>query len=62
MSILEAEVSLTGDKRQKCSILTGPEALLIFGIDYLRRVYFKDPKRYQWTFGVAIVNTEKIKQ
>ncbi|GAB0207154.1 hypothetical protein GRJ2_003181000 [Grus japonensis] len=30
--------------------------------NYLRRGYFKDPKGYQWAFGVATVNTEKIKQ
>ncbi|GAB0177290.1 hypothetical protein GRJ2_000194200 [Grus japonensis] len=30
--------------------------------DYVKRGYFKDPKGYQWAFGVAIVNTEKIKQ
>ncbi|KAF4803722.1 hypothetical protein TURU_013854 [Turdus rufiventris] len=28
----------------------------------IRRGYCKDPKGYQWAFGVATVNTEKIKQ
>ncbi|XP_010561942.1 PREDICTED: uncharacterized protein LOC104829417 [Haliaeetus leucocephalus] len=59
LTILEAEVSLTGDKWEKHPIVTGPEAPCILGIDYLRRGYFKDPKEYQWAFGVA---TEKIKQ
>ena len=62
LSVLEAEVSLTGDKGQKHPIVTGPEAPCILGIDYLRRGYFKDPKGYPWAFGVATVNTEKIKQ
>ena len=43
-------------------IVTGPEAPCILGIDYLRKGYFKDPKGYQWAFGVTTVNTEKIKQ
>ncbi|GAB0207603.1 hypothetical protein GRJ2_003226000 [Grus japonensis] len=62
LSVLEAEVSLTGDKWEKHPIVTGPEAPWILGIDYLRRGYFKDPKGYRWAFGVATVNTEKIKQ
>ncbi|KAJ7413215.1 hypothetical protein BTVI_43867 [Pitangus sulphuratus] len=28
-------------------------------MDYLRRGYFKDPKGYQWAFGVAMVTEEK---
>ncbi|GAB0190200.1 hypothetical protein GRJ2_001485300 [Grus japonensis] len=62
LSILEAEVNLTGDKWEKHPIVTGPEAPCILGIDYLRRGYFKDPKGYRWAFGVATVNAEKIKQ
>lgn len=62
LSVLEAEVSLTGDKWEKHPIVTGPEAPCMLGIDYLRRGCFKDPKGYQWVFGVATVNTEKIKQ
>ena len=46
----------------KHPIMTGPEALCIFGIDYLRRGYFKDPKAYRWAFGVAALETEEIKQ
>ncbi|XP_010567620.1 PREDICTED: uncharacterized protein LOC104832910, partial [Haliaeetus leucocephalus] len=62
LTILEAEVSLTGDKWEKHPIVTGPEAPCILGIDYLKRGYFKDPKGYRWAFGVATVNAEKIKQ
>ncbi|XP_074667052.1 uncharacterized protein LOC141917617 [Strix aluco] len=62
LSVLEAEVSLTGDKWEKHPIVTGPEAPCILGIDYLKRGYFKDPKGYRWAFGVASVNTEKVKQ
>lgn len=45
MSVLEAQVSLTGDKWQKYPIVTSSEAQCILGIDCLRRGYFKDPKR-----------------
>ncbi|KAK4810705.1 hypothetical protein QYF61_007679 [Mycteria americana] len=38
------------------------EAPCILGIDYLRRGYFKDPKGYQWAFGIAALETEEIKQ
>ncbi|GAB0207896.1 hypothetical protein GRJ2_003255300 [Grus japonensis] len=62
LSVLEAEVSLTGDKWEKHPIVTSPEAPCILGIDYLRRGSFEDPKGYRWAFGVATVNTEKIKQ
>ena len=43
-SVLKVEVSLTGDKWEKHSIVTGPGAPCIFGVDYLRTGYFKDPK------------------
>lgn len=43
LSLLEIEVSLTGNKWQKHPILTGLEALCILGIDYLRRWYFMNP-------------------
>lgn len=62
LSVLEAEGNLTGEKWGKCPIVTGPEAPHILGIDCLRRGYFKDLKKYQWTFSVTTVNTEKIKQ
>ncbi|GAB0203813.1 hypothetical protein GRJ2_002846900 [Grus japonensis] len=45
---------------QKHTIVTGPEALCILGIDYLRKGYFKDPKGYQWAFGIAALEMEEI--
>jgi len=62
LSVLEAEVSLTGQELQKHLVVTGPEALCILGIDYLRRGYFKNPWQYRWAFGIAAVETEEIKQ
>lgn len=44
---LEAEVSLTRKEWHKHPIVTGPEALCILGIDYLRSGYFKDPKGHR---------------
>ncbi|GAB0210241.1 hypothetical protein GRJ2_003489900 [Grus japonensis] len=60
LTLLEAEVSLTGKDWEKHPIVTGPEALCILGIDYLRRGYFKDPKGYQWAFGIAALEAEEI--
>ncbi|XP_057271735.1 uncharacterized protein LOC130602657 [Pezoporus wallicus] len=34
----------------------------ILRIDYFRRGYFKDPKGYQWAFGIAALETEEIEQ
>ncbi|KAK4819475.1 hypothetical protein QYF61_004701 [Mycteria americana] len=62
LTVLEAEVSLTGNEWQKHPIVTGPGALCILGIDYLRRGYFKDPEGYRWAFGIAALETEEIKQ
>jgi len=62
LSVLEAEVNLTGQEWQKHPIITGPEAPCILGVDYLRRGYFKDQKGYLWAFGIAAVETEEIKQ
>ncbi|KAK4811001.1 hypothetical protein QYF61_014473 [Mycteria americana] len=62
LTVLEAEVSLTGNEWQKHPIVTGPEAPCILGIDYLRRGYFKDPKGYWWAFGIAALETEEIEQ
>ncbi|RMC09972.1 hypothetical protein DUI87_12762 [Hirundo rustica rustica] len=62
LTVLEAEVSLTGNGWQKHPIVTGPEAPCILGIDYLRNGYFKDPKGYCWPFGIAAVETEDIRQ
>jgi len=55
LSVLEAEVSLTGQEWQKHPIVTDPKAPCILGIDYLRRGYFKDPKGYRWAFNIAAV-------
>ncbi|KAK4826533.1 hypothetical protein QYF61_010030 [Mycteria americana] len=44
LTVLEAEVSLTGNEWQKHPIGTGPEAPCTLGIDCLRRGCFKDPK------------------
>ncbi|GAB0209297.1 hypothetical protein GRJ2_003395400 [Grus japonensis] len=60
LTLLEAEVSLTGNEWQKHPIVTGPEAPCILGIDYLRRGYFKDPKAYWWAFGIAALEVEEI--
>ena len=55
-------MSLTGKERWKHPIVTGAEAPCILSIDYLRSGYFKDPKVYQWAFGIAALETEEIKQ
>ncbi|TRZ08543.1 hypothetical protein HGM15179_018568 [Zosterops borbonicus] len=60
--VLKVEVSLTGKDWQKHPIVTGPDAPCILDIDYLRNRYFKDPKKHQWAFGIAAVNTEGIKK
>ncbi|PKU32842.1 hypothetical protein llap_16852 [Limosa lapponica baueri] len=62
LTALEAKVSLTGNKWEKFPIVTGPDAPCILGIDYLRKGYFKDPRGYQWAFGVAAVEMEKVVQ
>ncbi|TRZ08399.1 hypothetical protein HGM15179_018707 [Zosterops borbonicus] len=62
LTVLEAEVSLTGNGWQKHPIVTGPEAPCILGIDCLRNGYFKDPKGYHWAFGIVAVQTEDIRQ
>ncbi|GAB0206621.1 hypothetical protein GRJ2_003127700 [Grus japonensis] len=59
LSLLEAEVSLTGNEWEKHPIVTGPEAPCILGIDYLQRGYFKDPKGYRWAFGIATLEREE---
>ncbi|GAB0209807.1 hypothetical protein GRJ2_003446400 [Grus japonensis] len=62
LTLLEAEVSLTGNEWQKHPIVTGPEAPCILGIDYLRRGYFKDPKGYRWAFGIAALEVEEMER
>ncbi|RMB96509.1 hypothetical protein DUI87_27042 [Hirundo rustica rustica] len=61
-TLVEADMSLTGKEWEKHPIVTGPEALCILGIDYLRSVYFKDPKGLRWAFGIAAAVTEGIRQ
>ena len=55
-------MTLTSNKWQKHPIVTDLEALCILGMDYIRRGYFRDPKGYQWAFGVAAMDTQRIKQ
>ncbi|KAK4825629.1 hypothetical protein QYF61_001414 [Mycteria americana] len=62
LTVLEAQVSLTGNEWQKHPIVTGPEAPCILGIDCFRRGYFKDPEGYWWAFGIGALEIEKIKQ
>ncbi|PKU43371.1 hypothetical protein llap_6341 [Limosa lapponica baueri] len=62
LTILEAKESLNGNKWEKHPIVTGRDASRILGIDYLKRGYFKDPKGYQWAFGIAAVETEDATQ
>ena len=62
LTVLEAEVSLNRKEWQKHPIVTGLEAPCILSIDYLSRVYFKDPKGYKWAFGISALETEEIKQ
>lgn len=37
-------------------------ALCILGIDYFRRGCFKDLEGHRWTFGIAAVETEEIRE
>ncbi|GAB0206382.1 hypothetical protein GRJ2_003103800 [Grus japonensis] len=60
LTLLEAEVSLTGNDWEKHPIVTGPEAPCILGLDYLRRGYFKAPKGYWWAFGIAALEMGEI--
>jgi len=62
LTVLEAEVSLTGNAWLKHPTVTGPEVLCILGTDCLRSGYFKDPKGYRWASGTAAVETEETKQ
>ncbi|RMC12135.1 hypothetical protein DUI87_11270 [Hirundo rustica rustica] len=62
LTLLEAEVSLTGKEWQKHPIVTGLGALCILGIDFLRNGYYKEPKGLRWAFGIAAVEAEGIKK
>lgn len=50
-------MSLIRNDWEKHTILTGPDAPCILGIEFLREEYFKDPKGNKWAFGVAAVET-----
>jgi len=62
LTVLEAEVSLTGNEWQKHHGVTGPKSLCILGTDCLRRGDSKDPKGHWWAFGVAALKTEDSEQ
>ncbi|RMC22006.1 hypothetical protein DUI87_02877 [Hirundo rustica rustica] len=62
LTLLEAEVSLTGKEWQKHPIVTGSGAPCILGIDFLRNGYYKDSKGLRWAFGIATVEAEGIKK
>ncbi|RMB93975.1 hypothetical protein DUI87_29562 [Hirundo rustica rustica] len=62
LTLLEAEVSLTGKEWQKHPIVTGSEALCILGVDFLWNGYDKDSKGLRWAFGIAAVEAEGIKK
>ncbi|XP_041878276.1 uncharacterized protein LOC121661803 [Corvus kubaryi] len=62
LTLLEADVSLTGKQSKKRSIVTDPGPPCILGIDFLRSGYFKDPKGLRWAFGIAAVEAEGIRQ
>ncbi|RMC01077.1 hypothetical protein DUI87_22343 [Hirundo rustica rustica] len=52
LTLLEAEVSLTGKEWQKHPIVTGPRASHILGIDFLRNGYYKNSKGLSRTLKV----------
>ncbi|RMB98871.1 hypothetical protein DUI87_24415 [Hirundo rustica rustica] len=60
LTLLEAEVSLTGKEWQKHPIVTGSGALCILGIEFLWNGYYKVPKGHRWAFGIAAVRAEGI--
>ncbi|RMC19193.1 hypothetical protein DUI87_03798 [Hirundo rustica rustica] len=62
LTLLEAEVSLTGKEWQKHSIVTGSGAPCILGIDFLRNGYYKDSKGLRWAFRIPAVEAEGIKK
>ncbi|RMC09665.1 hypothetical protein DUI87_13451 [Hirundo rustica rustica] len=62
LTLLEAEVSLTGKEWQKHPIVTGSGAPCILGIDFLRNGYYKDSKRLRWALRIAAVEAEGIKK
>ncbi|RMB95365.1 hypothetical protein DUI87_28353 [Hirundo rustica rustica] len=61
-TLVEADVSLTGNEWKRHPIVTGPEAPCILSIDFLQNGYFKDSKGFRWAFGIAAVETGGVKQ
>ena len=62
LTVLEAEISLTGNEWQTYPIVISLDGPCILGVDYLRRAYFKGTKEYQWAFGVADLENDEVKQ
>ncbi|RMC11069.1 hypothetical protein DUI87_12261 [Hirundo rustica rustica] len=62
LTLLEAEVSLTGKEWQKHPIVTGSGAPRILGIDFFQNGCYKDSKGLRWAFGIAAVEAEGIKK
>ncbi|RMC19178.1 hypothetical protein DUI87_03783 [Hirundo rustica rustica] len=61
-TLVEADVSLTGNEWKRHPTVTGQEVPCILGIDFLRNGYFKDPKGFRWAFKIAAVETGDVKQ
>lgn len=59
LTLLAAEVSLTGKEWKKHPTVTGPDCIL--GMDFLRSGHFKDPEGFRWAFGIAAVEAEGIR-
>lgn len=62
LTLLETKVSLTGSKRQKHSIVTGPETPVHPLPRLSQEGVLQGPKRYCWAFGIAVLETVEIKQ
>ncbi|RMB92487.1 hypothetical protein DUI87_31130 [Hirundo rustica rustica] len=58
-TLVEADVSLTGNEWKRHPIVTGPEAPCILSMDFLRNGYFKDPKKFRTTRD-AVIPIHKI--
>lgn len=62
LTVLETEVSLTGNEWERHPVLTGPNAPCVLSVDCLRRGNFKDAKGYRWVFGITAVESEDVKK
>lgn len=68
LTVLEAEVSLTGNEWQKLPIVTSPEAPCILDkgmhgyLKYPQERVFKEPKGCWWAFGRVVLEMKLIKQ